>query len=212
VKGDARSEPSSSGAAFASRWRTACQRYAGPGFAGFVLLHCAIEALRARTDGAVQGAGVELEPVLVAGLSLLGLPFAVFAWHELRRPRTRAEGEKARALDLLERPTLVLVLAFVIWHVAQIAYPLSIGTFAPSDVRPELTALLSSSWYGVPLIAAGYLCGVAAASFFGSREALRALGISPRRAYARGIVTLGVLAYLLGCYAVIRDASGAILP
>jgi hypothetical protein len=217
VKGDARSEPSSSGASNWSRLRSACERYAGRGFAGFVFLHCAAQALRALSDGAVPSAGFELTPALVAGILLLVFgPFAVFAWAELQRARpsegAAAESAKARALRVLERPTLVLVLAFTVWHVTQIAGPLLLGTFSESDVRPELCALLSSTWQGVPLLAAGYLCGVGAASFYGARQALRALPEPRPRARARTLVALGVLASLLGCYAVIRLASGVILP
>jgi len=218
VKGDARSKPSSSGAGSWSRLRSACERYAGRGFAGFVLLHCAGQAFRALRDGAVPSAGFELTPALVVGILLLVFgPFAVFAWAEFRRVRAAggaaaAESAKARALSALESMTLVIVLGFTLWHVEQIAWPLLLGTFTTSDVRPELIALLSSTWQGVPLLAAGYLCGVGAASFYGTRQALRALAEPQRRARARALVALGVLTYLLGCYAVIRAASGVILP
>jgi hypothetical protein len=61
------------------------------------------------------------------------------------------------------------------------------------------------------LLAAGYLCGVGAAAFFAARQVLEALPGSAPRALARASVALGVLAYLLGSYAVIRCASGVIL-
>jgi hypothetical protein len=86
------------------------------------------------------------------------------------------------------------------------------GNIAAEDVRPELIALLSSTRFGVPLTAAGYVCGVGAASFVGTRLALRLLARRKSRAFSRALVALGVLAYLLGSYAVIRDASGVILP
>jgi hypothetical protein len=217
VKGDARSEPSSSGAGGPSRLLSACERYAGLGFAGFVLLHCAGQAFRARSDGALPSAGLELAPALVAGILLLVFgPFAVFAWAELRRrgvaKNATTEDAKARALSTLEVLTLVIVLAFTTWHVTQIAWPLLLGTFAKSDVRPELIALLSSTWWGIPLPAAGYLCGVGSSSFYGARQALRAFPEAKPRAQARTVVALGVLTYLLGCYAVIHAASGVILP
>ena len=216
VKGDARSQAPSSGDAAFPRLLSACDRYAGLGFAGFVLLHCACQAWRAHGDGALPQAGFELHPAsVVSVLVAVWLPFAVFAWRRLRRGTdTRAAPgmpEKARALALLELLTLCVVLLFTSLHVLDFVWPLLSGAFAPRDVRPELIARLSSTQYGVPLLAAGYLCGVGAAAFFGARQALRALGSAPRRSAARALIALGVLAYLLGGYAVIRCASGVIL-
>ena len=217
VKGDARSEAPSSGPGRLTRLLSACDRYAGLGFAGFVLLHTAGQALRARRDEALPEAGFELQPAWVLCVFLaIWLPFAAFAWRELRRGgasrKTETTSEKARALALLERVTLWVVLLFTALHIAQIAWPLLSGAQAPSDVRPELVALLSSTQQGVPLVAASYLCGVGAAAFFGTRQALRALGEPRPRALSRAAVAFGVLAYLLGSYAVIRCSGGVILP
>ncbi len=217
VKGDARSEAPSSRSGRFPGLLSACDRYAGLGFAGFVLCHFVCQALRARRDDALPEVGFELQPALVVGVLLaIWLPFAVFAWRELRRAgRARETGtasEKARALALLERITLWAVLLFTALHLVQVAWPLLGGTQTPDDVRPELVAMLSSTQHGVPLLAAGYLCGVGAAAFFATRQALRALGELRPRALSRGAVALGVLAYLLGSYAVIRCAGGVILP
>ena len=217
VKGDARSEAPSSGPGRFPRLLSACDRYAGLGFAGFVLLHCAGQALRARPEDALPEAGFELQPAWVLSVLLaIWLPFAVFAWRELRRGRnSRTAGimsEKARAVALLERVTLWLVLLFTVLHLTQSVWPLLSGAQASSDVRPELVAALSSTQHGAPLLAASYLCGVGAAAFFGARQALRALGEPRPRALSRAVVVFSVLAYLLGSYAVIRCASGVILP
>jgi len=217
VKGDARSEAPSSGPGRSARLLSACDRYAGLGFAGFVLLHTAGQALRARRDEALPEAGFELQPAWVlSALLAIWLPFAVFAWRELRRGgaarTTETTSEKAWALGLLERVTLWVVLLFTTLHIAQITWPLLSGAHAPSDVRPELIALLSSTQHGVPLLAASYLCGVGAAAFFGARQALRALGEPRPLALSRAAIALGVLAYMLGSYAVIRCSGGVILP
>ena len=216
VKGDARSQAPSSDDGVLQRLLSACDRYAGLGFAGFVLLHCACQAWRAHGDGALPQAGFELHPASVVSLLVaVWLPFAIFAWRKLRRGsevRTaRTMPEKARALALLEALTLWVVLLFTALHGMDFVWPLLSGALAPSDVRPELVARLSSTQHGVPLLAASYLCGVGAAAFFGARQALRALGASPPRAAAGLLIGLGVLAYLLGSYAVIRCASGVIL-
>jgi hypothetical protein len=196
---------------------SACDRYAGLGFAGFVLLHFAYQAARAHGDGAVQEPGLELQPAVVASLLLaIGLPFAVFAWRWLLRgTRTKlASGDEARALAVLESLTLCIILLFVVLHGAQIVWPLLSGEFEPSDVRPELIAMLSSTQHGIPMLAVAYLCGVGAAAFFGARQALRALSEPAAHARSRAfaLVALFVLAWLLGSYAVIRCASGVILP
>jgi len=214
MKGDARAEaPSSDGGPF-TRCRAVCARYAGLGLAGFVSFHLACQAVRAFRDGALPAAGFESEPVFVLGVLLvIVLPFCVFSWDELRvRSRVRAAGatEKARALALLERVSHWLVLLFLGLHLLQVAWPLLDGERAASDARPELVALLSSTEFGMPLIAAVYLCGVGAASFLCVRQALRALGPEPS-ALRRGAILCGVLAYVLGSYAVIRCAGGAIL-
>jgi len=214
TKGDARAEAPSSDAGLFTRCRAACARYAGLALAGFVLFHLACQAFRATRDGAVPTAGFESEPGFVVGVLLVVfLPFCVLSWDELRgrdRVRTTAATEKARALSVLERATHWLVLLFLSLHLTQVVWPLLDGERAASDVRPELVALLSSTVFGAPLIAAAYLCGVGAASFLGVRQVLRALGPEPKRA-AQGAILCAVLAYVLGSYAVIRCAGGAIL-
>jgi hypothetical protein len=214
VKGDARSEAPSSSTRSGSRLVSICDRYAGLGFAAFILLHFAGQAFRAHTDGALPQAGWELEPWFVAIVLLaVWLPFALFAWREFGRGRPSIQASaspKARALGILERVALAVVLLFTVWHVTQLVWPLLSGTFAPGDVRPELVAALSSTAHGAPLLASAYLCAVGAAAFLGTRQALRAEAGSRR--VTRIVIALGVFAYLLGSYAVIRCASGAILP
>ena len=162
----------------------------------------------------MPGAGWELEPWFVAAVLLaVGPPFAVFAWRELGRARrsiAASASPKARALGILERVALAVVLLFTVLHVTQLVWPLLCGTFAPGDVRPELVAALSSTAHGVPLLASAYLCAVGAAAFLGTRQALRAE--TGARSVTRVVIAVGVFAYLLGSYAVIRSASGAILP
>lgn len=216
TKGDARSEVPSSAARYFARVRTSCERYAGLGVAGFVGFHLAWQAFRASRDGALPDAGFETEPGFVlAMLLVIWVPFCISSWGKLspnRRLRSPGTTEKAQALAVLTLFTHWLVLLFLALHLTQVVWPLLDGEQTPGDARPELVALLSSTQHGAPLVAAGYLCGVGAASFFGVREVLRALGPAPKPRYARGAILCGVLAYLLGSYAVIRCAGGVILP
>ena len=213
TKGDARPEPQSSSTRVGLR--ALSQSYAGLGFAGFVLFHFSCQTIRARTSTAVPEAGFELQPLSVALLLLLWVPFLVFAWRELRYGRAAAgdpqRSERERALWLLERLSLVVVLLFATGHVTQVAVPILRGALAPPDVHPELVATLSSTQSGVPLLGVGYLCGVGGAAFYATRQALAACRQRPK-AWARGVVALGVVAYLLGSYAVLRSATGELLP
>ena len=59
--------------------------------------------------------------------------------------------------------------------------------------------------------AALYICGVGAASFYAARLVLSSKSVVPRLV-ARLIVALGVLAYALGSFAVIRCSGGQIFP
>ncbi len=184
-------------------------------FAGFVFVHFAFQAFRATADAARPEPGLETQAWFVAALLLvIWLPFALFAGHELMGllPTARAErAPQARALLFAERLALLVVVAFALWHTAQISWPLLSGSSGAADVRPGLVLSLSSTSHGVPLHAAAYVCGVAAASFYATRQVLAASRALSRPA-ARAVVALGVLAYVLGSFAVIRCSGGQIFP
>ena len=184
----------------------------------FVVLHLACQAYRAGTSGALPAPGLEVEPWFVAGaLCIVWLPFAGFAGFALRRSwfsaRTSpsALGASASALAVIEPLALALTLSFAVVHGALVAWPLLSGAVASVDVRPELVAALSSTTHGVPMQAILYLCGVGAASFCASRQTLQSLH-SKAKSRTRAATALGICAYLLGVYAVIRCASGSLLP
>jgi len=211
AKGDARAEHQSSWAsAFARAGLPRYRNAARLAFAGFVLLHSLCEAYRAATDDALPEPGFETAPWLMALVLLgVGLPFLVLAGSELAAPR-RAASEltgQQRALAALEPGALCLVLAFAVLHVWQTVWPVLSGAQIAADVRPALTALLSTTRNGVPLHAILALAANGAAAFYAVRQAQRALP-----AAGRVLVALGVLAYTLGSYAVIRVASGTVLP
>ncbi len=215
LEGDARSErQSSADAAPLAAVLMAARRFARPGFALSLLLHLAVQAYRAHTDADRPEPGLELEPWFVAGaLLVVFVSLGLLAPQTLHRPTPNvlpARPEQARALAVAEQLSLLGVALFAVLHVAETAWPLLSGELVASDLRPELVLLLSTTSHGVPMHAAGYLCGVGAATFYATRQALRSFG-DGRATIARAIVLLGVLAYLLGSYAVIRCASGAIL-
>ncbi|MEO6599238.1 MAG: hypothetical protein ABIQ16_05150 [Polyangiaceae bacterium] len=199
----------------AGRGRT--RNYVRFTFAGFVLLHSVIQAYRAASGGALPAPGPETEPWFVA-IVLLGvwLPFLIFSGFELARPREGvgprpAAPPEQRALEKVEPLALVVVVAFALLHTVQLAWPLLVGRLLAGDVRPKIVELLSSTRSGVPLQAIAALSAVGAASFYALRQLQRALP-DARPVAARGMVALAVLSYLLGSYAVIRSASGSLLP
>jgi hypothetical protein len=215
VEGDARSErQSSSPNSLLSAWRSNARRFARLAFAIFVLVHCVDQAFRARSDATRPEPGLELSPWFVAAVLLVvWLPFALFAGHELRRalsPLPR-QTDRGRALAAAERLSLLVVVLFTVVHVAHTAWPLLAGSLTDADLRPELILTLSTTSHGLPVQGIVYLCGVGASSFYAVREALAALPDAPRT-LRRAVVALGVLGYALGSYAVIRCASGEILP
>ncbi len=181
-----------------------------------MLVHFAFQAFRATADGARPEPGLETQPWFVAALLLvIWLPFALFVGHELTGllspARVREALPQARALLFAERLALLVVVVFALAHTGQVSWPLLTGTASAADVRPGLVLSLSSTSRGVPLHAAAYVCGVAAASFYATRQVLAASRALSRPA-ARAIVTLGVLAYALGSFAVIRCSGGQIFP
>jgi hypothetical protein len=216
AKGDARSERQSSGLRSLTRATWAKSRgYPRIVLAGFVLIHSLIQAYRAGSAGALPEPGLESEPLVVA-LVLLGvwLPTLVFAAREFFEPlRIESSIEVTppglRAVRRIEPAALSILLVFGSLHAAQLAWPVLNGRLLPSDVRPELIAILSSTRSGVPLQAIALLATVAAASFYAVRQLQKAFP-DARSGSARGLVALGIISYLLGSYAVIRCASGSL--
>lgn len=219
AKRDARPERQSS---WLSSLRAVRERLAGlarpvqMSFAGFVLLHFAGQAYRAYSDGALPESGFERTPWFVGALLLLlWLPFTVFGVRHLSGAFARGwlSGKRGqeRALAVFEPLSLAIVLLFGAVHGGLMAWPLLSGSLEAVDLRPELVADLSSTWRGLPMHAIVYLCAVGAASFCAARLTL-ALLPAARPALSRAVVSLAVLGYLLGSYAVIRCGSGSLLP
>jgi hypothetical protein len=216
VEGDARPTRQSSEAAPERHALPALRTFGQVAFAVFILFHLAVQAFRATVDAARLEPGLETQRWFVAALLLvIWLPFALFAGIEQRTWLTRTDAREtaahARALGFAERLALLVVIGFTLAHGAECAWPLLAGEIASADVRPELVLALSSTSHGVPIHAALYVCGVAAASFYATRQMLAVTGAASR-AITRAIVTLGVLAYALGSFAVIRCSGGQIFP
>jgi len=216
---DARPERQSSWQGALRRARVRLDTWARPlqwGFAAFILCHFSGQAYRALTDGALPARGFERAPGFVAALLLLfWLPFTVFGVRQLKRFLARGSLNEVvgqeRALSVIEPFALAIVLLFGSVHGVLMAGPLLSGALDGADLRAELVADLSSTWFGLPLSSSVYVCAVGAAAFCVARVTLRLLPAG-RKMLSRLVVAVAVLCYLLGSYAVIRSASGSLLP
>ncbi|MET0790727.1 MAG: hypothetical protein ABW061_04340, partial [Polyangiaceae bacterium] len=149
AKGDARPERQSSWVSALTQARLGRSRsYARFAFAGFLLFHSSCQAYRAATAGALPEPGPESNPWFVATVLLVvWLPFLIFAVAQLSRLRRTFEPgavqAQQRALSQVEPLALLVVVAFVLLHCAQLAWPLLAGHLIALDARVEAIAILS---------------------------------------------------------------------
>jgi succinate dehydrogenase cytochrome b subunit len=165
-------------------------------------------------------AGFERSPLVIAAqIVLIHVPLVVHVALGILRVSRRAEGDGARGsagpLGPLQPLSGAVLLVFLLAHVSEFPYRLWTGELAPSDYYPELCARLSStSWGGVPLVAMGYLVGIAAAALHGAHGLYHAglrLGVIAAeggRRWAGACGVLGVGLFGLGAMIVIDLATG----
>ena len=152
-----------------------------------------------------------LEPFVTA--IFVGIPLAYHALYGitrvLRAPADAEEsGYKRPRLDLLMRVSSVVLLVFIVAHVVE----MRMGR-VPSGIHTKLTMDLSSTKWGVPLVAFGYLLGVAAVAFhlaYGCFAVLESRGRASRRAAIVSIAS-GAILFVLGSATVISFAGGGTL-
>lgn len=130
----------------------------------------------------------------------------------LRRPADAEENGYTRPrLDLLMRITSVILFVFVVAHTVELRFGRSIPA-----IHTKLTMHLSSTTWGVPLVALGYLVGLAAVAFhlaygcFAVVESRAPRGRASRRA-AIAAVAGGALLFSIGAATVIAFSSGGTL-
>jgi succinate dehydrogenase/fumarate reductase cytochrome b subunit (b558 family) len=182
----------------------------------FVVLHLLLNATAlagpSRFDRVVGGlARSPIEPFVT--LVFVGLPLAYHALYGIRRvfrapPDAEASGYRRPRLDGLMRFTSIVLFVFVIAHTIEMRVDRS-----PAALHTKLMMDLSSTKWGVPLVAFGYLVGVAAVAFhlaYGCFAVLESRGRATRRA---AIVSAagGAFLFLLGSATVIAFAGGGTL-
>jgi succinate dehydrogenase / fumarate reductase cytochrome b subunit len=182
----------------------------------FVVVHLLVNATAlggpSRFDRVVGGlASSPIEPFVT--LLFVGVPLAYHALYGIRRvvrpPADAAESGYTRPrLDLLMRLSSVVLFVFVIAHTLEMRMGRSV-----SSLHTKLTMDLSSTKWGVPFIALGYVAGVAAVAFhlaYGCFAVLESRGRATRRA-AIASVAGGALLFLIGSATTIAFSSGGTL-
>jgi hypothetical protein len=195
------------------------ERYARAAFALFIALHVCVYAWRA-THATLFDADPGFESqrsIAIVSLSLVWVPFLLFVLREFSSFVSVPKNLDAKRLALVERSCLAVVLLFSVFHLASFSIPLLAGKLEPSDMLPELSAELSSTYAGVPLRAIVYLVALGAASFHAARTLVMAFGSTSTAAPAKPrlfwvAVAFGTGVYATGALAVIRIATGSLSP
>ncbi|CAN5523541.1 succinate dehydrogenase cytochrome B558 [soil metagenome] len=119
-------------------------------------------------------------------------------------------------LYLLQRITGVLTLLFVMWHLWEIRIQKWLFGMSSHSFFPVLTAHLSSTWHGVPVLALVYIAGISAAVFHFSNGLwgfATSWGIVTSRAAMSRVriagAALGVVLFLMGESTVLYFATGS---
>lgn len=122
------------------------------------------------------------------------------------------------AADIAQRLSAAVLLVFSLLHVWQLPARVWLGELRPVDYYPALCASLSSTaWGGVPLVAIGYLVGVAAAAVHGAGGVYRAalgsglVSAARQRLLLRCCGAVGLAVFVVGALIVIDLATGSVL-
>jgi succinate dehydrogenase/fumarate reductase cytochrome b subunit len=200
--------------------------------AGYLLVHLVGQLLSLSGSPLQRGLQDLLErSPLALSLELL-LVYAPLAGHALlgswRVARRSPTAPGAAAPDgnwpvpwgnTLQRLSALALLVFLVLHVWQFEGRLWSGELRRADFFPVLCASLSSTAFGgVPLVALGYLFGVAAASVH-LAQGLYHAGLSwgvvapaRRERLGRACVLGGITLFAAGALIIIELATGSLLP
>ena len=191
--------------------------------AGYLVVHLLVQASALwgpRTYARFAERAAWLVPLEIALVYLPLVLHAALGACRVARPASAAgEGGWAGPLG---RPAQQLsgavLFVFVIAHAWQFRVPAWRGELAASDYYPALCASLSTTaWGGVPIVAVGYLLGLAAAALHGAQglyhAALRLGWVGARRQRRWGLccTAFGLFVFGLGALIVIDLATGSVL-
>jgi succinate dehydrogenase / fumarate reductase cytochrome b subunit len=197
--------------------------------AGYLLLHLLGQVLAVRGSALQRGfQGLLDRSAVIAGVEfgVIYLPLCAHAglglWRVARQPRSPETSERDAAGPLgwgrmLQRLSALGLLLFLVFHVWQFEGRLWLGELRRVDFMPELCASLSSTAFGgVPLVALGYLLGVAAAALHAAQGLYHACvswgWVTPRRRerLARACLLGGLALFAVGALIIVRLATGSV--
>lgn len=190
---------------------------------GFVVFHLWTNAKALSGQDAFDAAVREIHhtpylPVLEVGILL---PLAFHALYGVKlalegRPNVGRYGYARNWMYSLQRVSGVVALLFIGAHLWEFRVQKALGALGPSGFYPTLTAHLSSTTAGVPLVALLYLVGIAACAFhlanglFGFCASWGIL-LSRRSQRAASLVfgALGLAVFVLGANTTLFFATGS---
>lgn len=162
--------------------------------------------------------------VTLAVTGLVWLPLAAHlllgAWVALRGPwLSRPAADVERPAIVMGRTTALLSLVFVAFHAKHYALDVWLGDADGRDAGLRAIEELASTRWGVPLMGAFYLLGLAATCAHAGLGAHRGFlrlgrltGAAKRKRSARICAAIAAACFCAGSLAVIRIGSGALLP
>lgn len=198
--------------------------------AGYLLLHLLGQVLALRGSALHRAFQALLDRsafVSSLELGLIYLPLCAHAglglWKVTRTPpgaHGTAVSDRAwpgAAGRLLQRLSALVLLLFLVFHVWQFEGRLWLGELRRADLLPELCASLSSTAFGgVPLVAIGYLLGVAAAAVHAAQGLYHACSswgwVMPERRERLGRACWlgGVVLFAAGALLIVQLATGSV--
>jgi succinate dehydrogenase / fumarate reductase cytochrome b subunit len=197
--------------------------------AGYLVLHLLGQVLASRGSELQRGFQALLDRSAVLSVLEFGvicLPLCAHAglglWRVARQQRSPGASERDPAWPLgwgrtLQRLSALGLLLFLVFHVWQFEGRLWLGELRRIDFLPELCASLSSTAFGgVPLVALGYLLGVAAAALHSAQGLYHACvswgWVTPpqRERLARACLLGGITLFAVGALIIVQLATGSV--
>ncbi len=190
----------------------------------FVLFHLFTNARALSGEASFEHAVLDIQAIpylpIVEALTVLG-PLLFHALYGVKialegRPNVGAYPHNRNWMYVAQRVTGLLAFAFIGWHLSELWLPKVTGRLAPEQFYGALCRDMSSVVGGVPLVAIGYVFGIAACVFHlanGLWGFCFSWGITPTRRSQRLSATVfglcGAVVFLLGANTAIYFATGA---